>query len=312
MEFVFGPVPSRRLGNSLGINLVPHKICSFDCLYCEVGKTTELTLDRQSFFDPEQLIQSVHTAYADYKDMLSVVTLTGAGEPTLNMDLGDIIKQLKSFIQHPLAILTNSSLIDQPAVQNELLQLDIVVPSLDAVTPSLFESINKPHPAQNLDRLIDEFISFSNRFTGKLFPEVLILKGINDSPSEIEQIASVLIQCRYNTVHLNTAFRPPAYSTAMALSDTELLDISMQFRSLGVNIEPAAKFIKSLSGGSSTTVKHDIFKLLSMRPCTADEISAIFDMPVTQVKSILAVFLAQQTIKEELHNQLSFYSSVDI
>lgn len=312
MEYVFGPVPSRRLGHSLGINIVPHKVCSFDCIYCEVGKTTELTLERQSFFDVDTFIKEVKEKYAEFEHMIDVVTITGAGEPTLNSDLKEIITRLKSFIKHPLVILTNSSLIDDPQIRSELQLLDIVVPSLDAVTESIFIEINKPHPTQDLQKLVEGFIIFANDFTGILYPEILIIKGINDTDSEIGKIAEILKQCNYTTVHLNTAFRPAAYEGTTALNDHELLDIALKFKKNGVKIEPAEKFIKNLSLKNADNPVNEILHLLEMRPCTISEITDIFSIDNTHVVKILNKHFEANKIKKETHNGEEFYSSIDL
>lgn len=312
MEYVFGPVPSRRLGHSLGINIVPHKVCSFDCIYCEVGKTTELTLERQSFFDVDTFIKEVKEKYAEFEHMIDVVTITGAGEPTLNSDLKEIITRLKSFIKHPLVILTNSSLIDDPQIRSELQLLDIVVPSLDAVTESIFIEINKPHPTQDLQKLVEGFIIFANDFTGILYPEILIIKGINDTDSEIGKIAEILKQCNYTTVHLNTAFRPAAYEGTTALNDHELLDIALKFKKNGVKIEPAEKFIKNLSLKNADNPVNEILHLLEMRPCTISEITDIFSIDNTHVVRILNKHFEANKIKKETHNGEEFYSSIDL
>lgn len=312
MEYVFGPVPSRRLGHSLGINIVPRKVCSFDCIYCEVGKTTELTLERQSFFDVDTFIKEVKEKYAEFEHMIDVVTITGAGEPTLNSDLKEIITRLKSFIKHPLVILTNSSLIDDPQIRSELQLLDIVVPSLDAVTESIFIEINKPHPTQDLQKLVEGFIIFANDFTGILYPEILIIKGINDTDSEIGKIAEILKQCNYTTVHLNTAFRPAAYEGTTALNDHELLDIALKFKKNGVKIEPAEKFIKNLSLKNTDNPVNEILHLLEMRPCTISEITDIFSIDNTHVVRILNKHFEANKIKKETHNGEEFYSSIDL
>jgi wyosine [tRNA(Phe)-imidazoG37] synthetase (radical SAM superfamily) len=313
MEYIFGPVPSRRLGLSLGINIIPHKICSFDCLYCEVGKTTTLTTARTSFFELTSFFEKVEEKYIEFKDNIDVVTVTGAGEPTLNSDLREIANNIKKFIDHPLAILTNSSLIYDKQVFDALHLFDIVVPSLDAVTEKIFLEINKPHNKIKLNQLIEYFIKFSHEFEGILYPEILLLKGINDSKEEIDKISEVLNMCKYTKVHLNTAFRPGAYKIAKALNEKELLDVILRFNDNGVKIEPASKFISKLNDKTNKKLsKYKVLTLLEMRPCTLKEIAAVFNIDIVKAKDILDFYIDKNMIKKELHEQEEFYYCVDI
>ncbi len=312
MEFVFGPVASRRLGLSLGVNIIPHKICCFDCLYCEVGKTTNLLFERKSFFNPEKLMENFNPMYEDVRDSIDVVTVTGAGEPTLNSDLGEIADLLKEKIHQPLALLTNSSLIDSATVQKEMLKFDIVVPSIDAVTEDVFKKINRPHPDIKINNIIEGLIDFSNNYDGILYPEVLVLKNINDGDSEIKKISEVINRMKYETVHLNTAYRPGPYKEAVALNEGELTDIALLFAKYGVNIEISNFISKKQNNEYEGNLEQTVLKLLDMRPCTKEDICNIFSISESHCENILTKILNKNKIKLTLHNGTEFFSSSKI
>ena len=312
MEFVFGPVASRRLGLSLGVNIIPHKICSFDCLYCEVGKTTNLFFERKSFFDLKKLIEEFSAGYEVFKDSIDVVTVTGAGEPALNSDLGEIADLLKEKIHQPLALLTNSSLIDSATVQKEMSKFDIVVPSIDAVTEDIFKKINRPHPDIEINNIVDGLINFSHNYDGKLYPEVLVLKNINDGENEIRKISEVINRMKYETVHLNTAYRPGPYKDAVALNEEELTDVALLFAKYGVNIKISNFISKEQNNEYEGNIKQTVFKLLDMRPCSKEDICNIFSISESYRENILTKMLNKNEIKLTLHNGTEFFSSPKI
>ena len=153
MATIFGPVPSRRLGRSLGIDVIPPKTCSYDCVYCESGPTTHLTVKRQAFVDPDQVIRDLLAYFQEYPDSADVLTFSSAGEPTLYEPLGELIREVKRHLRSlPLVVLTNGSLLWDAKVREALSAADRVVPSLDAVTKEVFQSLNRPHPSLDLWR----------------------------------------------------------------------------------------------------------------------------------------------------------------
>lgn len=186
MAYAFGPVPSRRLGLSLGIDVVPYKVCSFDCVYCQLGTTTHKTSERQAFVDIEDVIaelrEVVPCVKADY------ITLSGSGEPALSLDIGRLIREIKKLTSTPVAVLTNGSLLSRPDLRQELLGADLVIPSLDAGSQEVFEKMNRPCPGLCLDRIIDGLDRFSRNYRGKMWVEVMVVKGINDSEEELERV----------------------------------------------------------------------------------------------------------------------------
>jgi len=223
MKYIFGPVPSRRLGSSLGIDVVPFKTCDLDCIYCEVGKTNHLTIKRDHYINIDHMLEELKRIYPAVKDHLDVVTVTGSGEPTLNIDIKIIATEIKKIISHPLVLLTNSTLVTNNEVKDAMMLFDVIVPSVDAVSNEVFRKINRPHSSLNLINILDQLREFSHTYNGKLFIEVLLVEGINDNFEEIGKIATYIKTLKYDKVQLNTVFRPPAYPDAKGINQENYL-----------------------------------------------------------------------------------------
>jgi len=291
--YLFGPVPSRRLGRSLGVDIIPHKICTLNCIYCEVGRTTSCITQRQRFYNPDEIISELRENYASLKDGLDIITITGAGEPTLCTDIGYIINEIKKFAEHPVAVLTNSTLFTERQVQDDLMNADVVVPSIDAATPEIYTKICAPNRSLNIIDINKAVIEFSHRFSGRLLIEILLCEGVNDSPEELDKIAGIIEQCRYDIVQLNTVYRPPAFSRAKSVSPKFLLDTAIRFKSRGLNVEPVGNYIREFKDGSLTLP--ELSRLITMRPCSVRDISMVFG--VTEEN-------AQDVIKDLNHEKL--------
>jgi wyosine [tRNA(Phe)-imidazoG37] synthetase (radical SAM superfamily) len=184
-KYIFGPVPSRRLGRSLGVDLVPFKTCSFDCIYCDLGRTTQKTTSRQPFASPEKIVEELELTLSVLDKKPDFITLSGSGEPTLNNDIGAIIRRAKEITSIPVAVLTNSSLLSLQEVRNDLSEADLVVPSLDAVTPALFEYVNRPHPSLRIEDIVQGLIQFRKQYRGQIWLEILFCRGANDDREEV-------------------------------------------------------------------------------------------------------------------------------
>src|SRR5208337_1935657 len=211
---LFGPVPSRRLGRSLGVDLIPRKTCPFDCIYCEVGPTSHQTETRFEY-EAEAMVAELRAYLEGSSPELDFITLAGSGEPTLNLGLGGIIRRLKELTAIPVAVLTNGALLYLPEVRRELQAADLVLPSLDAARDQAFQAVNRPLPGYPLSRLLQ---AFRREYPGPIWLEVLLLKGLNDSPEDLEALRRALPTLAPDKVQLNTAVRPGLRSQARPLS----------------------------------------------------------------------------------------------
>jgi wyosine [tRNA(Phe)-imidazoG37] synthetase (radical SAM superfamily) len=241
-SFVYGPVPSRRLGLSLGINIIPAKTCTLDCVYCQCGLTTRKTVARESFFPVADILAAVRSAIrnsqpATRNPQLSFLTFSGEGEPTLNKDIGRIIRRLKREFAIPVAVITNSTLISDPQVRRDILPADLVVPSLDAADQRTFARVDRCHRSIKVEDIIEGLKRFRARYHGRMWLEIMLVKGINDSVEHVVALRKAVHQIRPDRVQLNTVVRPPAEKFARPMSHDDLVQIQYLF---GPNTDIAA------------------------------------------------------------------------
>ncbi len=206
---VFGPVPSRRLGQSLGVDPIPLKICNWNCIYCQLGRTRPVTNERRNFFKKEVIVSQVKEALETHNpEDIDWITFVGSGETTLQTGLDEMIMGIKAFSDLPIAVITNGSLLYRPEVRKELLAADAILPSLDAGNPSLYRRINRPHPECTFERLVKGLIAFRKEYRNKLWVEVMLLKGVNDDENSLKEIAHLLEKINPDEVHVVQPTRP--------------------------------------------------------------------------------------------------------
>ncbi len=210
MKYVFGPVPSRRLGQSLGIDTIPLKTCNWNCVYCQLGRTRPVTNERRDYFPPKEILAEVKAAVSAHSPgEIDWVTFVGSGEPLLHASTGWLIRNVKTISNLPVAVITNGSLLYLPEVRQELAEADAVLPSLDAGSAELYRKINRPHPEVTFQRLIDGLVAFRKEYLGKLWVEVMLVRGVNDTPGALRSIADTLQSIQPDAVHINLPSRPP-------------------------------------------------------------------------------------------------------
>ena len=221
MKYVFGPVPSRRLGQSLGIDPVPLKTCNWNCVYCQLGRSIPLTNERREYFPRKDILVEVEQALASHEpDEIDWVTFVGSGETTLHASIGWLIRQVKSLTHLPVAVITNGSLLYLPEMRLELSPADAVLPSLDAGNARLYRMINRPHPEVSFKRLIEGLAAFRADYQGKLWVEVMLVQGLNDTEAALKEIAAALKNIQPDEVHILQPTRPPV-ETWVQPSDEE-------------------------------------------------------------------------------------------
>jgi wyosine [tRNA(Phe)-imidazoG37] synthetase (radical SAM superfamily) len=211
MNYVFGPVPSRRLGQSLGIDTIPLKTCNWNCVYCQLGRSVPLTNERREYFPCADILSEVEQALStSLPGAIDWVTFVGSGEPTLNSGIGRLIRQVRALTRLPVAVITNGALLYRPEVRGDLASADAVLPTVDAGNPRLYRKINRPHPEITFERLVDGLSIFSRTYRGQLWVEVMLVRGLNDTEEALREIAVVLKTIRPEQVHINLPVRPPA------------------------------------------------------------------------------------------------------
>ncbi len=230
MKYLYGPIKSRRLGNSLGINLTLPKTCSFDCVYCQLGKTGELTTSRSEYIKIKDILEELKTWVEDNRQAINGIdyfTVSGSGEPTLNNGISQLIKEIKAVPGARVAVITNACLLHDPAIRGELLQADLIVPSLDAVTDSIFRKIDRPHPDIKIEDIIQGLIALRREFKGKIWVEVMLLKGINDDIRHIRKLKDVLEIINPDKIQLNSPVRSTSETDIASVEKPKLKKIKL-------------------------------------------------------------------------------------
>ncbi len=210
-KYIYGPVPSRRMGISLGISPIPKKYCNYSCVYCQLGRTKNLTNKRNEFFDLKEILKEFQDI--SKKDIYyDVVTIVGEGEPTLYSELGRLIKKIKTMTDKPVAVITNGALMYDEKTRKDLMKADIVLPSIDACNENMFTRINRPSRSINYNNMLEGLIEFSNHYKGQLWIEIMLVKGYNDSVDNLIEFKKILTRINYDKLYINTPVRPPAES----------------------------------------------------------------------------------------------------
>lgn len=284
MSYLFGPVPSRRLGRSLGIDVIPAKTCSFDCIYCESGPTTHLSMKREEFADPSAVLRELDQFFRQFPNGADALTFSSAGEPTLYACMGELIAGIKAnHPECPLIVLTNGSLLWDPGVRADLLKADRVVPSLDAVTPEIFRLINRPHPAVDLSAVIEGIRAFRREYKGELHLEIMLAAGVNDSPAELQALAHAAGTLGADRIELNTVVRPPARSGTKGLARELMERAASYFPCERTGIIGA--FSTSAGHAAEDNLGSRILQTIERRPCTISELAASLGVSESRLES---------------------------
>lgn len=228
MKYIYGPVKSRRLKLSLGISLTAYKVCDFDCIYCQLGRTPEPTRKRQEYVRKEEVIEELKNWLLNNKEEtqnLSYITISGLGEPTLNIKLGEIIDEIKKLVNLPVAVITNASLLFDPAVRLDLLKADLIVPSLDAVLQDVFMRIDRPAKDIRIEEIIEGLVNFRKEFRGKIWVEVMLVKGVNDDLRYIKRLREVIEKINPDKIQLNSPVRTTSEPNVFAVDKAKLKKI---------------------------------------------------------------------------------------
>jgi wyosine [tRNA(Phe)-imidazoG37] synthetase (radical SAM superfamily) len=284
MNYLYGPVTSRRLGSSLGVDILPLKTCSFNCIYCQLGRTTRLTLQRREYTPVKPVLAEIEQYLAGPGQRPDYITFSGSGEPTLHSKLGELIRGVKGITGAKVAVLTNSSLLALPEVREELLPADLVVPSLDAATQPVFERVNRPARGLRIDSIIDSLTAFRKEFSAELRLEILLVKGINDTEAELNAIKQAAEKIAPDSIDLNTPVRPPAEESAKTLAPGRLREIAGFLGPNASAVAPSTKAHRAVPGEAA----EKILALLKRRPCSFAELCSSLGLETDEAAAALA------------------------
>jgi len=303
MSYVFGPVPSRRLGRSLGVDVVPFKTCTYDCIYCQLGRTTHRTIERREWVPLDDILAELRGKLSTAPDY---ITLSGSGEPTLYSRLGELIDQIKALTPIPVAVLTNGSLLWQEEVRKDLQTADLVVPSLDAGDETSFRRVNRPHEAISFEKMLQGLIAFGKEFRGQYWLEVFLLADETDRDAEVDKLIHCVEAIGPDRVQLNTVTRPPAENYAVGLTHEQMTRIAARFN-------PPAEVIADFHGihkqGEFIAGREEILGMLRRRPCCVDDIADGLGMHRNEVVKYIEELTAENQVQPTCEAGKLYYAA---
>jgi len=300
---IYGPVPSRRLGFSLGIDIIPYKTCTLDCIYCQLGVTSQKSSKRKKYFSAPEILSQIKKSLSSGLK-IDIITFSGSGEPTLNQLLGKLIREIKKLTSIPVAVLTNGTLFSQESVRQALMAADLVIPSLDAADQGVFEKINRPCSALKIEDIIESLKVFRQEFKGLIWLEIMLVKRVNDSPLHLRKLRDAVLTINPDKVQLNTVVRPPAEKFAQPLKLEELDKIRKFF---GKNCEIIADFDKKAQEKQTRGLQDAIWDMIQRRPLTLMDLSAALGRHKNEIIKALNLMMKEGKVRMVTHKGLKYF-----
>ena len=303
-SYIFGPVPSIRLGRSLGVDLIPFKTCSYDCIYCQLGRTTNKTTQRKEWVPIDIVTEQLKEKLDSKPDY---ITLSGSGEPTLYSQLEELISRIKSITDIPVAVLTNGSLLWLPEVRNALKSVDMVVPSLDAGSCEIFQYVNRPHSDITFRKMLNGLVKFRDEYSGKYWLEVFLLAGVTTPDTEINRLKTCISSIQPDKVQVNTVTRPPAEGFAEPVPQKQLQIITEK---LYEQAEVIADYSNVHKQQDFSAQRQDVLTLLQRRPCSVEDIAAGLGLHRNEVVKYVEELSSEGKIEAKPQNQQLYYKAL--
>ncbi|MBN2583162.1 MAG: radical SAM protein [Planctomycetes bacterium] len=306
-KYTFGPVPSRRLGLSLGVDLIPRKVCTQDCVYCQVGRTTDCTIERGDFVPADEVVAEIarvlpQVPRPDY------ITMSGSGEPTLNVRLGEVIDAVRRVTDVPVAVITNGTLMTEADVRHDCAKADLVVPSLDAADEATFQAVNRPARGLTLSGLVNGLAAFRRQFRGQLWLEVFLIAGRNDSDEQVARMKALIERINPDRIDLNTATRPTADADVRPVAAERLAEIAA---ALG----PKAKVVASFKAARTTEAmivnEDQALAMIRRRPVTVEDIAAGLGAHANEVAKVVGHLLESGLVCRNDRGGRTYYEAAE-
>lgn len=304
---VFGPVPSRRLGKSLGVNNIPYKVCTYSCIYCQVGKAIKLQIKRQEFYKPEELVVEVKellNKIHEKEDYPDYITIVPNGEPTLDINLGILIQNLKA-LKIPVAVITNVSLINLPEVQDDLFKADFVSVKADAFSADIWKKINLPHRLLDIQLIKTGIRTFREKFSGIFVTETMLVKGVNDSVAELENTARIISSFRPDTAYIAIPTRPPAFKNVKPSDEKKVNTAYHVFKKYINNVELLIGY-EGNAFASTGSFTEDLLSITAVHPMRKDAVKEFLNQ-TGDSEDLLTELMEKKQIEELEFNGHFYY-----
>ena len=292
------------MGRSLGVDLVPHKICSYDCIYCQIGRTTEKTFERKEYVPVREVLEELGTFLRGEGTAVDVITLGGSGEPTLHSKIRSVIEGIKEMTTLPVAVLTNGSLLSDEEVRQDLLQADRILPSMDAVSEPVFMKINRPAEQFSVEKMVQGLVDFRKNYRGQIWLEILFCKGVNDSKEELLKMKEAVERIRPDRIDLNTVVRPPSETWVKPLTEGELEEIKTFF---GEKARVIPKFDHPPVSISGKEIQGRILDILNRRPLSHVDLANWLRLSQEELKEHIDPLVKQRKIAARPFGDSLFY-----
>jgi len=302
-SYLYGPVPSRRLGLSLGVDIVPAKVCTLDCIYCQLGRTTDKTVQREAFVPLDAVLHELSEKLARGLKA-DFITISGSGEPTLNAQFGELIDGIRQMTRIPVALITNGTLLYREDVRRDSSKADVVLPSLDAGDEQTFQRINRPHTSISIEKLVLGLCRFREEFDGQIWLEVFFVDRINTDAQQIANIKKLIDRIRPDKIQLNTAVRPTAEPGLRKLDADRLQQIAAQF---GERCEVIADFAAARLGKHIENKAESVLSMLKRRPCSLDDICSSLGMHRNDAIKYVTHFQQRGLVNSEQRGGIVFF-----
>jgi wyosine [tRNA(Phe)-imidazoG37] synthetase (radical SAM superfamily) len=308
MKYLYGPVPSRRLGRSLGIDPLPSKTCNYQCIYCQLGRTNNFTNTRKNYYPKQEIYSELEDGIIKNKGKFDFITFVGSGEPLLYKDLGDLISKAKDLSNKPVCVITNGSILYKEEIQMELIDshLDVILPTLDAGNEKTFIKVNRPHPSINYDKMLNGLVNFNKRFPGKFWLEVMLVEGVNDTKADLIQIKEKIELLNPDRIDINVPIRPPAEDW-VKIPDKSVYDLikSIFGDVSNINFPEKGKF-----STHSEDFELELLKIIERHPMSEEQIIETFiseKFPKRIILQKLSELERKKIIKKTLYQEKIFW-----
>ncbi|MBK5253473.1 MAG: radical SAM protein [Peptostreptococcaceae bacterium] len=305
-KYIYGPVPSRRMGNSLGISPIPEKTCNYSCVYCQLGRTDHLSNIREEFFPLEDILSELRDYNVGEHD-IDVISIVGEGEPTLYSRLGELIISIKEITKKPVAVITNGALLYDKEVRKELMAADIVLPSVDAYSEEIYKKIDRPYGKFKFNTIRKGLIDFSDEYKGQLHLEIMLVDGFNSSDEDIEAFKEYLKKINYDKVYINTCVRPPAESNVKPVGHDRIAHAVNELNGISIDMLASGSFY------SDTENTYDaVLSISSRHPLSQFELKSFLysrDLSEEDIDSMIAKLSVDERVTVINYGGIKTYRS---